>query len=1755
MKRTTRLLAVASLFALLLPAAGSAQVQPTSPSDRLPTRRFTAATPVRPRSFHFNDLPVRPPSEALPIQRRPPRKWEEYENFLSGLKANPPAIPVTSLSQFTLDRTPASPDGKGGLEPFAPTLGTGFEGITQGGFIPSEPTVAGGPINIFSAGNVSVTVTNKDGTNRVETSGATFFGVPAAEGAISDAQCYYDALHARFVALCFTQGKSPNFSKFYLAVSQTNDARGAWWTYAFDMTLDGSNPTNNWGDYQGLGVSEDKIVFSSQQFSFGGNLFQYSKFRVIDRAAAYSGAALTYVDFAPVATPPGGDTFDVFVTKPARNLTPGDNTIYCLCVRTAGGTRVAYRTITGPPSAPVLSNGNLVSVSSYSPPPDAPQMGSATLVATNDCRPTDFYTRNGVLVATWHTSAAIGGGTSECAVRLFRMRLSDRVVLTDETFGQDNVHYYYPAVTVDSVGTIFLGFDRSSSTEFPSAYATGKRRVDAAIQPSALVKAGVSATSQSRWGDYTGIDQDASLFSPSQTVAWYAGQWTKATNTFGTWIRKLTYTYGQVFGTVTEDCDGLAGTTADRAPVAGITVSLKQGVTTVASTTTNGLGQYSFGYLDSGTYDVVATAPAGGTNVDATAGSGGTSQTRLNASTVQVAMTDAQSSSGNHFVIARNKPLPATTSIVPSTRATGDPQFTLTVNGSGFTNCSVVRIDGFDRSTAFVSANQLTAVITATDQAAGGTKTITVFTPSPGGGTSNGQALTILGTPDTQPPLVTVTSPTGGESWAAGSSHAITWTATDDIVVASVDLALSTDGGATFPTSIATGLSNAGTYSWSVPVELTSQARVRVRAFDGTGNVGSDSSHADFAITGWTISASAGANGTIAPSGVIPVADGATPQFTITPNTGYHVLDVVVNGGSVGAVTQYTFPAVHANQSIVASFAINQYTLTTSVVGSGTVGKSPDQPAYDHGTNVQLTATPAASWNFGFWSGDASGSANPLNVVMDGNKSITANFGQNVYTWNQTGTAAWTTATNWTPTRTVTATNDVLIFDNGAATAIASGVPTQTVGRIVVTNNTNITLQASSAATLTIGGGGGTDLSVAAGSTLQLTGTTAVTLALATGATGEIAGTTNLAGAAHRLTAADPGALVYPAGGKFTAGVSQSGSPFGTTSLNSVVFQAGSLYQHIAGANPFGASAPGSVVTFEPGSRYRLDGPITPSMSGRTYADFEYNNGGTQSPTGGSAVTLDSLVVTQGTFNLNLTGGANIRGNVHVKPGATLAWNPSGVATFTFNGTAPQAVDLQGTFSANASTSVKIENPAGVSLVTDLPLNGPVLFASGNLGTGTRTLLLSATGSTTGASQGTGWVHGNLKKAYVTGAFASTLDVGDATTYAPIEVSGTGAGAGFALTASTTAGDHAQIASSTLDPAHSVNRSWSLAPTNGTGASWSATFHFASSDLDAGTDPSSFLARVHDGSSWSGLTMGTRTPISTQVTGLSTATPGTQFIVANTFVHTLTTNVVGGGSVTRAPDAPSYTQGTNVQLTAVPGAGWAFSAWSGDLTGTNNPETILMDGAKTVTSTFLDIAAPVVTVSAPNGGEMLTTGTNTSLTWAASDNAAVTEVDLALSRAGSGGPWESIATGLANSGTYGWTVTGPITTNAVLRATARDAALNAGQDASDAVFTIADPTAVGDHPVTDFALLALGGNPVRSGLRFAVELPRESSVHLGVHDVQGRELLVLADGMFPSGRHTVDGTGLARSMLGPGLYFVRLTVPGRTIVRRFVYMR
>ncbi|MFO1303253.1 MAG: hypothetical protein U1F54_05945 [Burkholderiales bacterium] len=79
----------------------------------------------------------------------------------------------------------------------------------------------------------------------------------------------------------------------------------------------------------------------------------------------------------------------------------------------------------------------------------------------------------------------------------------------------------------------------------------------------------------------------------------------------------------------------------------------------------------------------------------------------------------------------------------------------------------------------------------------------------------------------------------------------------------------------------------------------------------------------------YTITASAGTGGTITPSGAVSVATGTDQAFTITANPTYRISGVLVDNASVGAVGSYTFPAVSANHTIVASFLQNTLSITT----------------------------------------------------------------------------------------------------------------------------------------------------------------------------------------------------------------------------------------------------------------------------------------------------------------------------------------------------------------------------------------------------------------------------------------------------------------------------------------------------------------------------------------------------------------------------------------------------------------------------------------------------------------------------------------------------------------------------------------------------------------------------------------------------------------------------------------------------------
>jgi hypothetical protein len=94
---------------------------------------------------------------------------------------------------------------------------------------------------------------------------------------------------------------------------------------------------------------------------------------------------------------------------------------------------------------------------------------------------------------------------------------------------------------------------------------------------------------------------------------------------------------------------------------------------------------------------------------------------------------------------------------------------------------------------------------------------------------------------------------------------------------------------------------------------------------------------ASFAINTFTITATAAANGSTSPSGTATINYGGNQAYTITASTGYHIVAVLVDGASVGAVATYTFTSVTTSHTIAVSFAINTYTITPTVGDHGSI--------------------------------------------------------------------------------------------------------------------------------------------------------------------------------------------------------------------------------------------------------------------------------------------------------------------------------------------------------------------------------------------------------------------------------------------------------------------------------------------------------------------------------------------------------------------------------------------------------------------------------------------------------------------------------------------------------------------------------------------------------------------------------------------------------------------------------------------------
>ncbi len=148
----------------------------------------------------------------------------------------------------------------------------------------------------------------------------------------------------------------------------------------------------------------------------------------------------------------------------------------------------------------------------------------------------------------------------------------------------------------------------------------------------------------------------------------------------------------------------------------------------------------------------------------------------------QSATLSIKDSMGTQTVVLNtNNPVPTLTTLSPSSAMEGSAGFTLTVTGTRFVPTSVVNWAGSARTTTYVSATELTAVINAANVAKAGTYRVTVTNPVPGGGTSAGLNFTV------DNPVPTLISISPSSATHGGKAFTLTATGTNYVSTSSIE--------------------------------------------------------------------------------------------------------------------------------------------------------------------------------------------------------------------------------------------------------------------------------------------------------------------------------------------------------------------------------------------------------------------------------------------------------------------------------------------------------------------------------------------------------------------------------------------------------------------------------------------------------------------------------------------------------------------------------------------------------------------------------------------------------------------------------------------------------------------------------------------------------------------------------------------------------------------------------------------------------
>ena len=377
-----------------------------------------------------------------------------------------------------------------------------------------------------------------------------------------------------------------------------------------------------------------------------------------------------------------------------------------------------------------------------------------------------------------------------------------------------------------------------------------------------------------------------------------------------------------------------------------------------------------------------------------------------------------------------------------------------------------------------------------------------------------------------------------------------------------------------------------------------------------------------------------------------------------------------------------------------------------------------------------------------------------------------------------------------------------------------------------------------------------------------------------------------------------------------------------------------------------------------------LDGNITCA------GNFNHNNGlvvfngngNTQNINGGaSALTFYQLALDNASGSLvlgrpvtvnnalTLTSGTLTLSSALTMANATTIFRDLG--TLSAAPTFGTSVDLNYVGTTNVTTGFEvpstttvlgnlvINKSGGITLGANATVNTNVTFTSGLITTGANKLTLANAATVTGAGAGK-YVFGNLEKGIAASTALKTFEVGDASSYTPIDLTFGGAatnGIGK-ITASSTAGDNPQIATSGINVNKSVNRFWTLTNNGVTFGSYTGKFTFVAGDIDAGSNTAAFTVARYNGSAWSTTTNGARTALTTQFIGGNSTTFG-DFQVGEVGVPpsvTCPSNIVQGNDAGLCTAVVNYTAtiaGSPAPTTTYVLTGATIGSGSGTATG------------------------------------------------------------------------------------------------------------------------------------------------------------------------------------------------------------------------------